>query len=98
MVKSDIDIKDFKKLMKQLTDLPNLVMKKAKPEAKKNTPKNKGYARTHTNLRGKNTIYSNYDYAGRLDDGWSKQAPKGFTDPTIDFIEDEIARQLSRID
>jgi len=33
-----------------------------------------------------------------LDDGWSKQAPKGFTAPTEDFIEDEVARQVGRID
>lgn len=98
MAKTKVDTKDFDKLIKELTDLPSGVMKKAEPEAKRNTPVRSGNARRNTNLRGSFKILSNYDYAGRLDDGWSKQAPKGFTDPTIDFIEKEIEKQLGRID
>ena len=42
-------------------------------------------------------IKSNYAYAGRLDEGWSGQAPKGFTDPTMkemDKIVDNLLRGL----
>lgn len=93
-----INTKDFNKLLKQLDAMPAKVIRLAVPQAKKNTPIDKGNARRRTNRRGSLKILSNYDYAGRLDDGYSKQAENGFTDPTIDFIESEIEKQLGRID
>ena len=47
--------------------------------------------------KNRNIINSNYDYAGRLDKGWSKQAPKGFTDPSLDFLEKEITKRFKQI-
>ena len=96
--KIKIDTKDFNKLVKQLDAMPAKVMRLAEPQAKRNTPKDTGNARRRTNRSGSLKILSNYDYAGRLDDGYSQQARKGFTDPTIDFIESEIEKQLGRID
>lgn len=52
----------------------------------KNTPKRTGNARKKTRKRG-DTIYADYPYAKRLDEGYSKQSPSGMTDPTLDFIE-----------
>ena len=49
-----------------------------------------------TTLRNKQ-IKSGYPYAGRLDEGWSKQAPKGMTEPTIGHIDDLVAKELRRI-
>jgi hypothetical protein len=45
------------------------------------TPIKTGNARSNTRLVGKDTISANYAYAGRLDQGWSGQAPQGMTQP-----------------
>ena len=93
-----VNTSDFDKLMRQLREVPGDTMKKAEPRMVKNTPVDSGNARNRTRLRGDTKIVADYGYAGRLDDGWSKQAPKGFTEPTEDFIEDEVTRQIRRID
>jgi hypothetical protein len=49
------------------------------------TPIDTGNARNSTELRG-NEIVGNYDYSVRLQEGWSKQAPEGMRDPTIEDI------------
>jgi hypothetical protein len=58
------------------------------------TPRKSGNARKQTKLRG-NTISADYPYARKLDKGSSKQAPRGMTEPTIDYIE-RIAKQKIR--
>lgn len=58
------------------------------------TPKDQGNARRSTQLKG-NTIHANYAYAQRLDEGYSKQAPKGMSEPTAKFIE-KITKQKMR--
>lgn len=45
-----------------------------------------GNARRSTRLRGR-TIEGVYPYAERLEDGWSRQAPKGMSDPTIQHVQ-----------
>lgn len=50
------------------------------------TPIDTGNARRRTVLRG-NTIEANYPYAKRLDQGWSRQAPSGMVEPTLDYIK-----------
>jgi hypothetical protein len=54
--------------------------------------KNGGNARSNTDLRN-NRIEADYDYAQRLDEGWSKQAPRGMTEPTIKYIKEYIKKQ-----
>ncbi len=49
------------------------------------TPIRSGNARRRTRLQG-STIKADYPYAVRLDEGWSKQAPKGMVQPTIEFM------------
>ena len=58
---------------------------------KKITPIDTGNARSRTRLTG-NTIRANYDYAKRLDEGYSKQAPNGMTEPTKEFIAKELRK------
>jgi len=98
MANIKVNTRDFEQLLGQLDKLPGKVMKKAEPDMVRNTPIRSGNARRNTKRRGDTKIVANYGYAGRLDDGWSRQAPDGFTDPTIDFIEDEVSRQVGRID
>lgn len=56
------------------------------------TPIRSGNARNRTRLQ-QNEIQANYAYAQRLDDGWSRQAPRGMTAPTEKFIRDYINKQ-----
>ncbi len=56
---------------------------------KNTTPVRSGNARSRTRTVG-DRISGDYGYAGRLDDGWSKQAPQGMSDPSITYFEKEI--------
>jgi hypothetical protein len=60
------------------------------------TPIRTGNARRSTSLRG-NTIDANYAYAERLDEGYSRQAPKGMTGPTEKFLEKRIDDLIGKI-
>jgi hypothetical protein len=93
-----INTKVFDKRMNELQDLPQEAMKKALPVTKSNTPIREGNARRRTKLSSdKLTINSNYSYAGRLDDGWSKQSPKGFTKPTINALRSIVDKLVRRV-
>ena len=91
-----IDSSKFLSRMDNLEDLPELTMKKSYTFYRNETPIRSGNARNKTKRNGL-TLKSNYAYAGRLDEGWSKQSPKGFTDPTIDYIERFINTQVGKI-
>jgi len=54
-----------------------------------NTPVRSGNARRNTKLQ-KDSIKANYPYAKRLNEGWSKQSPKGMVEPTLQFIRKRI--------
>lgn len=56
------------------------------------TPIDSGNARSKTKLKG-DTIQARYPYAGRLDRGYSKQAPQGMSKPTLDFVR-RLARKI----
>jgi hypothetical protein len=95
-MKFKIDSRIFEKRMDKLEEIPELTMDKAFPVLRNETPVRTGNARNKTkHVRLK--IKSNYSYAGRLDEGWSNQAPKGFTSPTIDFIKKFIRKQVGKI-
>jgi hypothetical protein len=53
------------------------------------TPIRSGNARRNTTIVG-NSIEANYPYAERLETGYSKQAPKGMTEPTIEHIRNYV--------
>lgn len=76
---------NIKKIQRKLDKVPT--------EAHKvfvaNTPIRSGNARRNTKLR-KDTIAANYPYAKRLDEGYSKQSPKGMVEPTLKFIRERI--------
>lgn len=94
MVKVDIArvLKTFDLAEKRLATLP----KAAYEEFVKETPIRTGRARRSTDLRG-TTIVADYPYAQRLDEGYSRQAPKGMTEPVIKFIEEEVAKRTKGI-
>ena len=62
---------------------------------RKTTPKKTGNARRKTSL-DKNVIRARYPYAQRLDEGWSKQAPKGMFEPTLNYIKRILKRVVRK--
>jgi len=62
----------------------------------KTTPKDTGNARRRTRLTNKRVIDANYPYAKVLDEGYSKQAPEGMTEPTRRFIEQRLSRIIRK--
>jgi hypothetical protein len=73
--------KSLGKIEKRIDKLPKLAF----DFWRKLTPVDTGNAKRKTSLRG-NTIKARYPYAKRLDEGWSRQAPKGMSGPTLDYL------------
>lgn len=61
----------------------------------KTTPIRTGNARRRTGLRG-DTIEARYPYAQRLDEGSSRQAPRGMSEPTQEFIDRAVKRIMRK--
>ena len=83
-----VDARIFDKRMKELQKLPEHLLEEALEFMKENTPSQSNHARDNTVRRG-NKIIADYPYAGRLDEGYSQQAPRGFTKPTIEQLQKE---------
>ena len=60
------------------------------------TPIKTGNARRSTSLNN-NEIDANYPYAGKLDNGYSKQAPKGMTEPALKELTRLVNQYINRI-
>jgi len=60
-----------------------------------NTPIKTGNARRNTDLKG-DEIHADYPYATRLDNGWSRQSPQGMVEPTMEFLEEYVKRNLGK--
>lgn len=92
MIKVDLKFEDnltpvLKQFEKDLKNLP----KEALQEFKMLTPIRTGNARRHTFLADK-TIFADYPYAERLEEGHSKQAPKGMIAPFEKWFDKQIRR------
>jgi hypothetical protein len=83
--------KNVGEIRERFSTLPKLAFK----HWRKITPKRTGNARRKTRLR-KNEIQARYPYAERLDNGWSKQAPDGMFEPTVEFIKKRSKRMLRK--
>ena len=91
-----IDSKQFEKRMQELVEFPDILVEELLPIVKKETPIRSGNARRKTKQQ-RNQIKSDYPYAGRLNDGWSKQAPKGFIEPSLKQLDRVVEKQLRKI-
>ena len=91
-----INNSQVKALFKDIDKLPTQVMTSAGTYFKSITPIDKGNARRNTKRTGL-VINADYAYAARLDDGYSKQARGGMSDPTIDFIDREVDKRIGRM-
>lgn len=86
----------FQTMLDDLGKMPEVVMKEAHIHYRRETPIRSGNARSHTS-RKKLTIKSAYPYAGRLDEGWSSQAPQGMTGPTSDKIDEYVDNYVKKV-
>lgn len=88
-----VNIKDFQRQMAQLREQLDDLPEAAHEEFIKNTPKRSGNARRNTRLQD-TKIIADYAYSQQLDQGSSRQAPKGMTEPTEQWIQQEVDRRL----
>jgi len=77
--------KSIDNILLQIDKLP----REAYKEFVKDTPIRSGNARRKTRLSG-NKIVAGYNYAQKLDEGFSRQAPDGMTKPTEAFIQKRV--------
>jgi hypothetical protein len=75
---------------------PKKLAKEAYDYFKSITPIDTGNARRNTTLQG-DEIHANYPYAQSLDNGWSKQAPMGMSQPTEKYIATYIDKELGKL-
>lgn len=94
-MKIKFDTSDFDDMVKELRNIGSDSMKRLYPFYRDKTPIRSGNARSKTKLRSEE-IRSKYPYAGRLDEGWSDQAPKGFTAPSIEELDSIIDKTITR--
>lgn len=60
------------------------------------TPKDTGNAKRRTRLVSNKTIVADYNYAVPLDNGHSKQAPRGMSKPTLQFIQGQLRKIMRK--
>ncbi len=80
-----------RRIQRQLNKLPD----EAYDVFRKETPIRTGNARSRTQLRG-DTIEANYPYAQRLDDGYSRQSPRGMILPTMQYLRKRFRQIIGR--
>ena len=80
-MQASFDQKELDRLVKELRKEAAALPQVSLAKFVSLTPVDKGFARRNTKLRGKDVIVADYPYAERLDNGWSKQAPRGMSEP-----------------
>jgi len=91
-VKLKVDTRQFSKMIGLAQSQVDRIQDQAYRFFRDHTPYRSGNAQRNTVQRGA-TIVAAYPYAGRLDTGYSTQAPDGMTQPTIDYIERTLIPQ-----
>jgi len=90
-----VDTKALSKLLNGAGKASEQVKVDAYEYFKQQTPKRSGNARNRTRLQN-DSIVADYAYSQRLNEGWSKQAPNGMVDPTIEHIEKTLLPRVLR--
>lgn len=93
-IKFDMSILTQK--LKKASKVASEVIKPAYRYFLVSTPIRTGYARSHTRLKDK-SILAKYPYAKKLDEGYSKQAPDGMVQPTVDEINRLVQKYIKKI-
>ena len=95
-IKFKLDDSKFGREVRKAQGVPDRLADDAYKFFKKTTPIRSGNARRNTKLKG-SSIQANYPYAQRLDSGYSRQAPKGMTEPTIKYLNRKFEVLLRRL-
>lgn len=89
-MKLKVDSTKVERLLTNAKDEHKKIMTETLTFFRKVTPVDKGNARRNTklitNAPNKTTILADYAYAGKLNEGYSIQAPEGMTKPAITYI------------
>lgn len=85
----EMDLKEVAKLLNEAEQVPKKLIEDTYRYFVQTTPIRTGNARQNTDLIDM-TIVADYAYAERLDTGYSKQAPKGMTEPTTKYMEQRL--------
>lgn len=85
----ELDDSDFQKLLNDLDSSVKSAWQDSGTFFKNKTPVRTGLARSRTRTVGQK-VTADYGYAGRLDEGYSRQAPSGMSDPTIDHFDKQV--------
>ena len=98
MIKMDVkvDRNTFTAASKRVQTQLNKLPKDAYNYFYAQTPIRTGNARMNTRLSGSNVIEANYPYAGKLDKGYSRQAPQGMIVPTEKFVRQKLKSILGK--
>ena len=94
-IKFTIDNKGTISHLDNLSNIPDKIIKEAAEYFREVTPFKTGNAKSNTYLGG-NVIRAAYPYAVRLDEGSSRQAPKGMTEPTVEFIDKRLKELVEK--
>lgn len=81
----------LRRIQKQLDQLPQGAFKTWVA----NTPVRTGNARNRTRLQG-DSISANYPYAVPLDQGSSRQSPRGMRVPTLKWLQDQLKKIIRK--
>lgn len=92
-----LDVKsNVAKTMNEYSKLASIVAKKTYTYFRDITPERTGNAKRKTRLRDK-TIEADYNYASKLDEGYSQQAPQGMTGPSTDYMEKTFNDEVKKL-
>jgi hypothetical protein len=91
-----LNMSEVNKMFSEAEKVAQTLPKEAYDYFVESTPIRTGNARRSTSLRG-STVDANYAYAERLDQGYSRQAPKGMSQPTEKFLQKRIDDLIGRI-
>lgn len=79
-------------ILNNITKEINKFPRRALDKVVKLTPIKTGNARNNTKLRQNRDIVGDYPYSGRLNEGYSRQAPDGIIKPFIPWAETEVLK------
>jgi len=96
-VRVKLDVKsNVAKTMNEYSKLAKTVAKKTYTYFRDITPERTGNAKRRTRLKD-TTITADYNYASKLDEGYSRQAPEGMTQPSIDYMEKTFNDEVKKL-
>jgi hypothetical protein len=90
------DIRATTEMLKNAEDVADTLVQRGYEYFRDKTPVRSGNARRNTR-RDRDSIVADYMYAERLDQGYSNQAPKGMSDPTIDYIQQQLDIEVRKL-